>query len=51
MLEKFKPDSLEAEAAAEKARWLIEELRVSLWAQKLGTWVKVSLQRIAKLLS
>lgn len=51
MLEKFKPDSLEAEAAAEKARWLIEELRVSLWAQKLGTSVKVSLQRIAKLLS
>lgn len=28
------------------ARWLIEELRVSLWAQTLGTPVKVSPQRV-----
>ncbi|MDY5589497.1 MAG: DUF3418 domain-containing protein [Arcanobacterium sp.] len=34
-----------------KARWLIEELRVSLFAQQLGTRVKVSPQRIAKLLT
>ncbi|MDD7465728.1 MAG: DUF3418 domain-containing protein [Actinomycetaceae bacterium] len=34
-----------------KARWLLEELRVSLFAQKLGTKVKVSVQRIRKLLA
>ncbi|MEZ7898753.1 MAG: DUF3418 domain-containing protein [Flaviflexus sp.] len=51
MLERFNPESLEEEKAAERARWLIQELRVSLWAQKLGTSVKVSLPRIGKLLS
>ncbi|MCA9152885.1 MAG: DUF3418 domain-containing protein, partial [Planctomycetales bacterium] len=29
-------------------RWLVEELRVSLFAQHLGTRVKVSPQRIEK---
>ena len=33
-----------------QARWLVEELRVSLFAQQLGTREKVSPQRIAKLL-
>ncbi|MFG6504302.1 DUF3418 domain-containing protein [Microbacterium sp. P05] len=33
-----------------QARWLLEELRVSLFAQRLGTPVPVSLQRIAKAL-
>ena len=32
-------------------RWLVEELRVSLFAQQLGTPVKVSEQRIRKLLT
>ena len=32
-------------------RWLIEELRVSLFAQTLGTSQKVSLQRVSKLLA
>lgn len=47
----YKPASAEDAAAAERARWLIEELRVSLFAQKLGTSVKVSVPRIRKLLS
>ena len=38
-------------ADVEQARWLLEELRVSLFAQQLGTPVKVSAQRIRKLLS
>ena len=33
-----------------RARWLLEELRVSLWAQRLGTAEKVSDARIRKLL-
>ncbi len=33
-----------------QARWMIEELRVSLFAQQLGTPTKVSPQRIRKLL-
>ena len=33
------------------ARWLLEELRVSLFAQPLGTAETVSLQRISKLLA
>lgn len=37
-------------ADVEQARWLLEELRVSLFAQQLGTAVKVSPQRIRKLL-
>ncbi len=34
-----------------EARWLIEELRVSLFAQALGTAQPVSVQRIARLLA
>ena len=50
-LRSFTPASAEEDAAAVRARWLIEELRVSLFAQRLGTSVKVSLPRIRKLLS
>jgi ATP-dependent helicase HrpA len=32
-------------------RWLLEEYRVSLWAQQLGTAQKVSDQRIRKALA
>ncbi len=45
------PDDAEREAVLVQARWLIEELRVSLFAQTLGTSRKVSLQRISKLLA
>ncbi|WP_413451602.1 ATP-dependent RNA helicase HrpA [Georgenia phoenicis] len=38
-------------ATLEEVRWLIEELRVSLFAQQLGTPVKVSEKRIRKLLA
>lgn len=42
----------ETEAATlVEARWLIEELRVSLFAQALGTAQPVSVQRIARLLA
>lgn len=34
-----------------EARWLIEEFRVSLWAQELGTSVPVSAKRILKVLT
>ena len=34
-----------------RARWLLEEYRVSLYAQQLGTAEPVSLQRIAKVLA
>jgi ATP-dependent helicase HrpA len=34
-----------------RARWALEELRVSLFAQSLGTAEPVSLQRIKKLLT
>jgi ATP-dependent helicase HrpA len=33
-----------------RVRWMLEELRVSLWAQALGTSVPVSEERIARLL-
>ncbi|WP_169581172.1 MULTISPECIES: ATP-dependent RNA helicase HrpA [Microbacterium] len=36
----------DAPAALERARWLLEEYRVSLFAQQLGTAEPVSLQRI-----
>jgi ATP-dependent helicase HrpA len=32
----------------EKLRWMIEEFRVSLWAQKLGTTEPVSAKRLEK---
>lgn len=38
-------------AALVKARWMIEELRVSFFAQQLGTSGKVSVQRIRKLVN
>ena len=38
------------EQATSEFRWMIEELRVSLFAQPLGTSVKVSPQRCEKLL-
>ncbi|GAB3616461.1 ATP-dependent RNA helicase HrpA [Okibacterium endophyticum] len=34
-----------------KARWMLEELRISLFAQHLGTTESVSLQRITKVLA
>jgi len=34
-----------------QARWMLEELRISLFAQQLGTSVPVSLQRIQKVLA
>ena len=34
-----------------RARWMLEELRVSLWAQQLGTAYPVSEQRIRAVLS
>ena len=43
------PADPQREAALEEARWMVEELGVSLFAQTLGTSRKVSLQRITKL--
>ena len=40
----------DAPAALERTRWLLEEYRVSLFAQQLGTAEPVSLQRIQKAL-
>jgi ATP-dependent helicase HrpA len=34
-----------------EVRWLLEELRISLFAQSLGTTETVSLQRVKKALS
>ncbi len=44
------PLSISASANLLRARWLLEELRVSLFAQTLGTKDPVSLQRIKKTL-
>ena len=44
------PDA-EREAVLTEARWLLEELRVSLFAQTLGTSRKVSRQRISRLVA
>ena len=50
-LEQLPEDQRNPESQAESEfRWMIEELRVSLFAQPLGTTVKVSLQRCEKLL-
>ena len=38
----------EASAALIEYRWMVEELRVSLFAQQLGTSIKVSAQRLEK---
>jgi ATP-dependent helicase HrpA len=43
------PETAEPKLVA--ARWLLEELRVSLFAQTLGTVETVSVQRIKKLLA
>ena len=37
-------------AALSRVRWMLEEYRVSLWAQQLGTAYSVSDQRIRKAL-
>ena len=41
----------DAPASLAHARWLLEEYRVSLFAQRLGTAEPVSLQRISKALA
>ena len=40
-----------ADARLVRARWMLEELRISLFAQPLGTAEPVSVQRIAKVLN
>jgi ATP-dependent helicase HrpA len=40
-----------ARPAIRHARWMLEELRISLFAQPLGTAESVSVQRIAKVLA
>ena len=40
-----------AHRTLDDARWMLEEFRVSLFAQQLGTQGKVSAKRIAKLLT
>ncbi|WP_438352433.1 ATP-dependent RNA helicase HrpA [Microbacterium sp. CJ88] len=45
------PPAPEAAASVVHARWLLEEYRISLFAQRLGTAEQVSLQRIAKTLA
>ncbi|WP_286177953.1 ATP-dependent RNA helicase HrpA [Stieleria mannarensis] len=45
------PDQTPKLRAADEIRWMIEELRVSLFAQPLGTAVKVSAKRCEKLLA
>ena len=45
------PEDADRQGLLTEARWMIEELRVSLFAQQLGTSRKVSLKRISKLLA
>ena len=45
------PSNPNASDALETARWQIEELRVSMFAQQLGTQGKTSVQRIRKTLA
>lgn len=45
------PQECPPSAALERVGWLLEEYRVSLWAQQLGTAVPVSDQRIRKALA
>lgn len=45
------PPTPDAEAALIEVRWLLEEYRVSLFAQRLGTAVPVSPERIRKALA
>ena len=44
------PEGRPLPADLRRVRWLLEELRVSLWAQHLGTAVPVSETRIRKAL-
>ena len=44
------PDGRPPGEALRRVRWMLEELRVSLWAQQLGTDGPVSDQRIRKVL-
>ncbi|GGO71948.1 ATP-dependent helicase [Nocardioides deserti] len=45
------PEGRPAGAALRQVRWMLEEYRVSLWAQQLGTPAPVSDQRIRKVLA
>ena len=45
------PEGRPPGAKLRQARWMLEELRVSLWAQQLGTPYPVSDQRIRKVLA
>ncbi|WP_241655401.1 DUF3418 domain-containing protein [Actinomyces oricola] len=45
------PPNAEREAVLVEATWMVEELRVSLFAQRLGTSRKVSMKRLSKLLA
>ncbi len=45
------PDGRPPGERLRRARWMLEELRVSLWAQQLGTAHPVSEQRVRKVLS
>ncbi len=45
------PEGRPPSAALREVRWLLEEYRVSLWAQQLGTAQKVSDQRVRKALA
>ena len=51
LVARYEPATAEEDHKYLTATWLIEELRVSLFAQKLGTPVKVSLPRIRKALA
>ncbi|MFC7404042.1 ATP-dependent RNA helicase HrpA [Georgenia alba] len=48
--ERLAPDPAR-DAAVEEVRWMLEELRVSFFAQQLGTPIKVSEKRIRKALA
>lgn len=48
---KFQPFSPHTAAILTRVRWAIEEFRVSLFAQQLGTKGKVSAKRISKMLT
>jgi ATP-dependent helicase HrpA len=45
------PEGRPPGAALRRARWMLEEYRVSLWAQQLGTAYPVSDERIRKVLT
>ena len=45
------PDAQPPSPELERVRWLLEELRISLWAQDLKTAVPVSPQRVARALA